>query len=407
MLLGSLVLSHFLLFAIPKEHAGYFTLLLIAQCLLWIPFYLRREKFSPLWPAISLLIAFGLARARLPYYENDFYRYFWDGLHVAAGRSPYAYSPATSPLEGFEAIRSQVAYATLPTFYPPAAQLIFGMLVFLSGHSLDIFLLLLAGGGALATGLALRQPLVTTLIILQHPILVREWYSACHYDSWVAAALLAGGYGLAANLKLPTGISFLFVRTWRGRIAFSAAFLLPWLFFWRDLAHPVETMLVFGSHWEMNAGLARWVREGLFAFGVSGDSARAASRITALSVWLIAAWSLWRSRLSDYEKLFWILFSMVALSPVANVWYFTWVLPFVVFLRNPRYVLLAFSVVPLSYAYFIESPFLSFYRWWDLEYLIMAILIFWCYRRRHDQNLPSGATGKSFGLRRCFGAFRY
>lgn len=83
-----------------------------------------------------------------PIQEIDIYRYMWDGRAVAAGVSPYRYSPeqvlAASSSESMpddlrrlvrlrdsaepvRAILSRVHFADLPTIYPPASQAIFAV----------------------------------------------------------------------------------------------------------------------------------------------------------------------------------------------------------------------------------------------------------------------------------------
>ena len=81
-----------------------------------------------------------------PILELDYYRYLWDGKVVAAGHSPYQYSPEEvlntikrdhelATLASFSepnfTIVSRVHFPELTTIYPPISQLVFGLTAYL------------------------------------------------------------------------------------------------------------------------------------------------------------------------------------------------------------------------------------------------------------------------------------
>ena len=393
-LLATLAFSHLLLLLLPRESVGFFIIIVVAQSLVWIPIFSLRARIHPGLALAMLAVVFLISRLRLPHYENDFYRYFWDGLHVSHLRSPYAFSPATSPLAGFDEIRERVGFPSLTTIYSPSVEGLFGALVLLARRSLGVFLWLLTGGGLVASGLALRRLVdnervadgsLAVLLLLQHPLIALEWYHHAHFDSWVTAALLFGvgvaspfWLGVAANMKLPVAIACAFISRRRyGAAAFALVLLLPWVLACSEL--PWRSFLEFGSGFEMNSGLFRWVRDVQIALGRAAGTAAGTARIAVLAVWGIIVVQIARLPMERLEKIFWSLFSLVALSPVANACYFTWCLPFAVFLPPRRQILalVALAAVPLSYAFFLPSSAIGFRRVWDVEYAIVYALSAW------------------------------
>lgn len=252
------------------------------------------------------------------------------------------------------------------------------------------------------------------LLVLQHPLLVKEWFNSCHLDVWlsgcivwalaVPAGLGALWVGLGMNVK-PIPVALLAIQGFRPRAAaiFLAASILPWIFFARGIADYVENLFAFAEAWEMNSGVFRWVREAFYLLplepGAAGWLARAAVAVSWLTL-VAAVWK--RSGLDTIEKLFWSLFSLVVLSPVANPWYFTWSLPLAARLPEPRRLpaLCLFAWLPLSYAFYLPAgEILPVERWWDAEHLGMAavLAIYWSKLEKMPKTvlrgtLPSDAT---------------
>src|SRR5689334_14643028 len=65
---------------------------------------------------------------RFQLFDDDIWRYLWDGHVAAAGVNPYATAPASAALDALAAdppwsdIRDNVSYPAVATIYPPLAQ---------------------------------------------------------------------------------------------------------------------------------------------------------------------------------------------------------------------------------------------------------------------------------------------
>lgn len=366
----------------PGERVAPFIAAGLAQNLLWLLLFARRERLSVRPLVLSFLFILILARSLPPLYENDHFRYFWDGYQTLTTGNPYVLAPVFA--NGPEAIRASIGFPEIPTIYPPVAQGLFALFVWLGGGSLAWFLGLFAFTGLAVFLLGFYRLLrregvadatVICCLVAQHPLLVKEWVQSCHLDVWIAASIVwaftaRGALGasvslaLGAGVKLVSGIAAMGMRVrWTALVAVT---ILPWLIFLDGFLDFWGTLLTFGRSWEMNSGVFRWIREA----GMSGVAARG----TCAVLWVIGLFVARRiSGISPIERVYWALFSLVALSPVANTWYFTWCLPLAVFLPEPRRTntFLAVAPLPLSYAfYFPEGQgWLALERWWDIEHV--------------------------------------
>jgi len=399
--------------------------LLVAQSVLWACLWLRRKSPMPgLLAALALSIVALAGHA--PWLETDWYRYLWDGIQVSRGISPYLNPPAILPWDEFAAIRAGINFPELATIYPMAAQWIFGLAALLSRADPFWFLVCLGAGGYIAvaaagTRLAWRRgvEMQAVWLVLYHPLLLREWLQAAHYDSWMMALVLAGlasrqawlrgvWLGISAQVKVISGVLLLpegaQVGTWRqrlqvalgvgvavGGLILSGAFLegagslIQFAHSWRS----------FAGHWEMNAGPARWMRELWMALSGDYDLAREGSRLLMGGVFVaIAGWLAWIRRsalragqevaLTQEEITCALLFFATWLSPVFNTWYVTWSLILLPFLRPRWSVALAWAVVPVAFGDFFyllgRTPFLPIERWWDIEHLWIIGALAWGFR---------------------------
>ena len=91
----------------------------------------RREEPFPVGRLILWAVTFriwGLAGG--PFYEDDFYRYLWDGYRFATTGTPYGPAPETffvdpSVPPAMQSLLSGINYPELPTIYAPVTQVIF------------------------------------------------------------------------------------------------------------------------------------------------------------------------------------------------------------------------------------------------------------------------------------------
>ena len=77
-----------------------------------------------------------------PELTDDFYRYLWDGHVQLAGTNPYLYAPGAPEVEGLRtAWHHLINNPTVPTIYPPLAQLVF-LMIALGGSSITLMKLI-------------------------------------------------------------------------------------------------------------------------------------------------------------------------------------------------------------------------------------------------------------------------
>lgn len=85
----------------------------------------RREPVAS-W-RLGAIAAFVGTLASPVLYETDPIRYYWDGLSVIRGESPYVTAPADHPQFAEVPWAEQLNYPELPTIYPPGAQALFAV----------------------------------------------------------------------------------------------------------------------------------------------------------------------------------------------------------------------------------------------------------------------------------------
>jgi len=95
-----------------------------------------RPPRGAIWLVLGIAIALRLPLlVQPPFLSSDVFRYVWDGKVQGAGINPYRYVPADPALASLreEAIYPHVNRATYArTIYPPAAELLFGLVARLS-----------------------------------------------------------------------------------------------------------------------------------------------------------------------------------------------------------------------------------------------------------------------------------
>ena len=301
-----------------------------------------------------------------PFFEDDFYRYLWDGYRFAQDGTPYGVAPEaffTDPgvPAAFQSILDQVNYPELPTIYGPVTQLVFLAAYGLRSGSVFALQAVLVIVDLVAIGMLLRMaPARGVLLYAWCPLVVKEIAFTAHPDGVavclvLAAALLARGgrlKGAAACLALGAGAKVLALLMVplvlvRGRPAHWAVFagVLAFLylpFVWQggtDLA----TLAVFAREWEFNAALY-----GLLTPWMPGGAARLACGLAVAGGW---SWYYLRHRRAEADAVprgDWVYGGFLALSPVVNPWYLLWLLPFAA-IRPSAWAWTASAVVLLAY----------------------------------------------------------
>ncbi|HUG44083.1 MAG TPA: hypothetical protein VMN76_07580 [Acidobacteriota bacterium] len=396
--IAALVLSHLLLSAA------------LAAGWLW---FRRRGMTVPLWMVLSIAVTARILL--LPsnlIQENDVYRYVLDGQSILHGQNPFQYEPAAVAARGKEdfrltlqseeakAVLEKIGYPSVPTVYPPVAQLSFAAGALIGGwdwRGQRIFFILVDLGLLFVLSVLLRRfglPEGWLLVYAWNPLTLKEIANSAHFDVLVAfflvAAVLfvaelekgrrllrlilaAGCLAAAVLSKLyPVLLMPLFLAhlrkqglSWRPLLLFSAtvcglitAAFLP--FAVHGFGRLTDGLTTYAAHWQMNDGLFAILD---WALPWPRPAAAALVGAFALAVGLTAG-----SRLQDLVSrmilivLFWLL-----LTPAVYPWYAIPALALSVLVPH-RWV--AFPVLVLSGALAIYYFSFSFeygqmeFRWW-------------------------------------------
>src|SRR5262249_10571677 len=193
---------------------------------------LRRSSPATV-PSLSWILGFALV-FRLtvllipPIWDDDLYRYLWDGRVGIHGINPYLYVPEAPELESLQDDHYDlVSFKTIRTIYPPLFQFLFQLSQWIAPSnpfflkSLALFFDLALIGVLLSLLKRLGYPLAGILIYAWNPLPIKEFANSGHMDSLVLFLLfLALRYlvghrmvlahltlGLSALAKLFTGIA--------------------------------------------------------------------------------------------------------------------------------------------------------------------------------------------------------
>lgn len=358
--------------------------------------------------------------ARHLLYDDDLWRYLWDGHVAAAGFDPYAASPrelegraeagdpaAAALLEGepWWDLLDQVGFPTYRTVYPPGAQLLFLLSHAVAPASVVAWKLLLVAADLGTCWLVLR--LLRHLGRLEHhailyawnPLPIKELAGSGHVDGvMVLLAVLAverllagrhatalGALGASALTKLGAAVlAPLFVlrtgaRSWWALPAAGVVLSLPFVGGLPELA---RSLAVYGREWSFNAGpwgLAVWTAG---ALGAERPEAWAHA-LTGAAAATVVGVSAWWSRGSDrrfVESAFFALAATVWLAPAVMPWYLLWALPFAVAAGRRSWVLLS-ALSLLSYLVYAHHAERGWWLW--LEHGAFAAAFGWeAWRRR-------------------------
>ncbi|NQW53105.1 MAG: DUF2029 domain-containing protein [Rhodospirillales bacterium] len=211
--------------------------------------------------AVIAVVAVALRLSMLPaapHLSTDAYRYVWDGRVQAAGINPYRHIPADPALE---ALRDTEIFPNInradyaPTIYPPAAQMLFQLVVRVSDSVLAMRLAFVLCELVIVAALLdllrrMGKPSVRVLAWAWHPLAVWEIAGSGHLDAAMVAAMMAGIWialvpgrrllaaavlAVAALVKPPAAIALAVTwRAWDWRapavaIAVAVALYLPYL----------------------------------------------------------------------------------------------------------------------------------------------------------------------------------
>ena len=349
----------------------------------------------------------------IPLFEDDWFRYLWDGYRFAETGTPYGWAPAASfsdpgiPIE-FQRILDQVNHPDLPTIYGPVSQYAFLLSYFLKAGSLVPLQLLFIGFDLLLIRLLLTAaPAGYVLLYAWCPLVIKEIAFTAHPDGMgaclvIAAVLLrrreyvsgaavclafAVGAKILALLLAPFILARTSLRAW---LTFAAILILLYLPFLLQGGSDATSLAVFARAWEFNAALY-----GILTQWLSDSDAKLLLGTTLLALGG-AYWLRYRRESPGQIPRGDCIYGLFLLAaPVINPWYVLWLLPFAVIYPSfwawtASWALLLSYITGLNLGDFNLEPFAHPVWVRPLEFgLILLGLCVDLWRRRINKHRPT------------------
>jgi len=310
---------------------------------------------------IHAIALFGIAL-----YEDDYFRFIWDGWQTLNG-TPYGIPPAHFYADenipgNLWPVLDYVNNPEVPTIYGPTLQFIFAAIYWLAGTdpmglriifalcNLILIAILLKRHSPAITALYAWCPLVVVETIVHiHPDIVMVLFLAAGLWCIVRHPIWAGIFwGTAAATKIIALAAWPLMLRWPKKALFSAIITCAILYGYFALLGPslgFDSTSTFANTWLFNPmGLD------LLAIFVSEHIARLlAALIGIILILFIHA----RTRDKNYPPLAAIFGIILFFAPAVNSWYMIWMLPFAIHIpKNGRRLIWPFvaaSFIPLSY----------------------------------------------------------
>ncbi len=308
------------------------------------------------------LLAHGISLAGLPAFEDDYFRFIWDGWRTLETGTPYGIAPDQFFIDdnvpsALKAILDGVNNPEYPTIYGPVLQIGFALIFALFGPNPLGLQLLFAGINLLLIALLLRRHAPEQVVLYAwNPLVIAETSLHLHPDGLLAAALfvaitagqrrpiIAGLFlGLAAGVKLVALAAWPLLLRLRPQALLAALVSLGFLyllFFVQGLGAGFDSTATFATLWHFNPLLYEPLFQ-LFGWQVGRIQA-------ALIAGLLVLWFHARSRSIDDVPLAAIFGIILLFAPAVNSWYLLWLLPFAVG-RRQIWPFAATMALPFSY----------------------------------------------------------
>jgi alpha-1,6-mannosyltransferase len=310
-----------------------------------------------------------------PLFENDHYRYLWEGRVFANGVSPYEYAPSSKELDNISFNKKEsIGFKHLSSIYPPVALAWFSLGgMFSPNYRVGLIILMILN--SLLIFLMLKRLLLFDiehwLIILTFPILQKEYIQSIHIDLfafiWILPFLLGVSHKLYTHVLLIfmsvfskiIGVFFvfpLFLKFYKGikhkfLLCFYSLFLLisfPAFYYFVIGVSGNSGFKAFSSSWIWNPGFYSFLNRFL---NIGNTESRYLTIYSFLFyLFLIGIRSIRCFLIHDYSftkkdlwSLSYLFFSgFIFFSPVYNSWYVIWFLVPALLLNLQLGVLYAF-----------------------------------------------------------------
>lgn len=319
--------------------------------------------------------------------SDDVNRYLWEGQLAAAGENPYT-APADDVRwqDSRDSTWLAMNHRDRPTAYPPGIEWIMAATASIS-PSLKSFkaLALLGDLTTLLLIFALLRENATPLrwagFYAFNPVVLISFAAEAHFDSLMAAALLAAilaacrekksawlWLGLAIQIKLVCLIAiplFLTRKSVRTSWLILPILILPGLPFLSALPGWIHGVTQFAGGGAFNAPL--------FTLLASAGLELGTVRILCLTAFAVSATAIvisrWRG-LPLTDSILWMLGALLACSPIVHFWYLAWLLPLTAI--RPSFAWTTASITMAGYFLAWETQ--HTHGWWGYGHGIAATI---------------------------------
>ena len=280
-----------------------------------------------------------------PFYEDDFYRYLWDGYRFWETGTPYGVTPEAFFLDEsvpvvLQDALDQINNPDLPTIYGPTAQLVFLLGYLLKAGSVHALQGLLIVVDLTIIYVLTRLTTVRNVMLYAWcPLVVKEIAFTAHPDALGVCLVLAAmvlvirdryalaavclGFAVGAKVFALVLVPFVLYRAHpRHWMYFLLTLGLLYAPFLLNGATDLDALFVFAKEWEFNSSIFAILS--LFMPATFSKLALGATYL-ALVAYLLRAHGRENNLIPRGD---WLFGSLFILSPVFNAWYMLWVLPF-------------------------------------------------------------------------------
>ncbi|MCY3985854.1 MAG: hypothetical protein OXF23_02270, partial [Candidatus Dadabacteria bacterium] len=280
-----------------------------------------------------------------PFFEDDFYRYLWDGYRFAITGSPYGVAPEAffadpAVPQLFQRILDQINNPELLTIYAPVTQFIFLLSYLIQPGGVTALQVILIGLDLVTIALLFRLTSARNVMLYSWcPLVVKEIAFTAHPDGvgvclllaaivlsekcrWKSTAVclgMAAGVKVFALLLVPLVLLRAAPRYWILSGAVFAGLYSPFIL---SSGTDIESFAVFAREWEFNSALF-----GLFSVALGVIESKFILGLGFATLWISYALK-YRKSSGTIPRGDWIYGAFLAISPVINPWYLLWLLPF-------------------------------------------------------------------------------
>ena len=353
-----------------------------------------------------------------PFFEDDFYRYLWDGYRFATTGTPYGIAPEAFFTDSavpatFHAVLDRINNPELSTIYAPTTQLVFLLGYWLYPGSVVALQSILIAVDLVTIALLLRlAPVGNVILYAWCPLVIKEIAFTAHPDGigvclLLAAIVLARNHrwrsvaiclGMAAGAKV-FALALIPLVLLRARIKYwllsGVTVLALYAPFVLSGDTDMESFGVFAREWEFNSALF-----GLLTIALGAFESKLILGLAFASFWIFYGARYRKSDADTIPRGDWIYGALLAVSPVINPWYLLWLLPFAAIFPSAwawtaSLAVLISYVTGLNLNEYTLQPYQQAMWVRPLEFiLILLALSYDLFRHRRSSNLDGVALSR-------------